>query len=142
MDQVAWMVMANHPDDLSTIAVDEDLGAALDFECSNEASGIDNFGANRLKDLVTQAEALEPKRAAWVAGAPLALRPLVAMIHGPLVEFLIQVCDYEDKGLLDCLQAGFPFAGPLPASGVAVRPGIPHAVGHWTVQQLRKGAKC
>ena len=137
MEQVSWMLSSTHPDELNHIPIDKDLDLALDFECFQDPGDVDRFRAGRLRDLLLQAERLESHRADWAAGAPPVLRPLVSLIHGPLIAFLIEACGHEDADVLGCLQRGFPFAGQLPASNVSVRPGMPAAIGRWSVQQLR-----
>ena len=74
--------------------------------------------------------------------APAILRPLVARIHGPLFEVLLKACGHEDEHLVKCLQQGFPFAGKLPAIGIATRPGIPKPVGRMGLAELRENSQC
>ena len=45
--------------------------------------------------------------------------------------------DYEDPGLLQDLQQGFPYVGQLPSCGIAVRPGTPQPLGFMTPAELR-----
>ena len=75
---------------------------------------------------------LKSQHAQWAALAPAELRPLVRKIHGPLIGEMMAAMGYEDEGLLDCLQSGFPYVGPLPACGVAVKPGMAEPLGFVT----------
>ena len=137
LEQVAWTTSATHPGVLCMDELDADLVEALQFEADREAQEVDLFRAQRLRELLDFAERSQGQREAWVQGAPPSLRPLVALIHGPVLEMLAHVCAHPDKGVIRCLQTGFPFAGPLPAAGVCVRPGMPKPLGRLSVAELR-----
>ena len=136
-EQIHWMATIDHPDLLESSQLDADLQEAMAFELECGAAAVDQFRAERLRDLLILAERLEPDRQAWVRAAPPVLRPLVARVHGPLFELLLKSIDHGDQYMVQCLQTGFPFAGQLPLCKVAVRPGLPKPVGRMSVSDLR-----
>ena len=126
-EQVNWMLASRHPDDLGQQDLDDDLMEAVEFERTKDVDEIDLFRASRLRDVLALAEQLEPQRAEWIEAAPLVLKPLVARIHGPLFQVLLDACSYPDRDVTSCLQTGFPFAGCLPACGGSHQTGHPQA---------------
>ena len=135
--QVEWMHMSTHPFDILDQKLDVDLRSAIQFELNNEPAVVDQLRAGVLDHWVRRAEMLMPQHAQWAAHAPAALRPLVRKIHGPLIGEMMVAMGYEDEGLLECLQSGFPYVGPLPACGVAVKPGTAEPLGFVTPSELR-----
>ena len=57
---------------------------------------------------------LEPAKKKWVMDAPKLIKPLVTMIHGPMIKWLQNESDSKDKALVRHLQNGFPVIGQFP----------------------------
>ena len=136
-EQVLWMQSAPHPLDLGQLQLDQDLREAVEYEARHEPQAIDAMRSLELSRISELAQGLQQEQVEWTLEAPEPIRGLVSRIHGPLILALMQEMDYEDQGLLQDLQRGFPYVGELPACGIAVRPGTPKPLGLLTPAELR-----
>ena len=137
-EQVYWMQQATHPLDYCNIKVDEDLLMAVQFELEHLPESIDHTRGEVLNFWRSRAAALADAQTLWADEAPRPLRKLVSKLHGPLIQEMCDAMQYEDGDLVACLQEGFPYAGVLPAAGVAVRPDPPKPLGDLTIAELRE----
>ena len=125
------MQHASHPHQFEAILVDDDLQAAVVFECSELPESIDYQRSAVMEFWKAHALALAPDRLVWVRAAPKPIRQLVDKLHGPLIADLCAAIQFEDQELVHDLQQGFPYAGVLPPAGVSVntQAGIPKPLG-------------
>ena len=93
------------------------------FEKDHEAADIDVFRAGVLRHWTARAEALLGQQQKWLQGRAVSHVKLLATVHGPLVKELCEAMSYEDELLFTHLGDGFPYAGALPCSLVATKPG-------------------
>ena len=114
----------------------QDVLDAIEFEVSSSAEEIDAFRSNVLHRVCQLASQLQDEQARWVADAPAAIQGLVARIHGPLWEALLQTGHVQAPDFLRSLREGFPIVGELPlCEGGAVPACFPSA---GTVSDLRE----
>ena len=114
----------------------QDVLDAIEFEGSSSAEEIDAFRSNVLHRVCQLASQLQDEQARWVADAPAAIQGLVARIHGPLWEALLQTAHVQAPDFLRSLREGFPIVGELPlCEGGAVPACFPSA---GTVSDLRE----
>ena len=78
---------------------------------------------------------LEPARKKWVMDAPRLIKPLVTMIHGPMIKWLQNESDSKDKSLVWHSQNGFPVIGQLPTLTEACTE-KPWNLAMWSKEQL------
>ena len=81
--------------------------AILEVEFGTPLADLDEFRLAKLQDVFEMAMNLKKERKKWVSDAPNKIKPLVTMLHGPLVIWPQEQVGSLDKSLVWHLQHGF-----------------------------------
>ena len=94
-----------------------DFMLPLEFEATHTETEIDFFRQEAFELVERKALELEGERTEWLAGVPVELRPLMSTVHGPLLNWLHEKIESEDKLFPTRMQSGFQLTGELDCCG-------------------------
>jgi len=135
-EHVIWSAgaLGHHPERF----VSPDMLRATLFELKSSVQDIDAYRQKVVDKWIAQAEKLQARREEMLADTDPSIRELVAKLHLPLIEWLVQEIVYEDPLLLQRCTHGFPFVGDFDPCLVDVQEALPKMRGEATEESLRR----
>ena len=137
-EHIDWATKISHPAaDVLGSGFDNDMKAALDFECEMESAYIDEFRCKQMAALEDMAATALAQQPTWIAQRGLKGNKLAEKINGPLFQHLVSITGYDvlDPRLVHDI-AGFPLIGALPPSGPDTQPVRSFALSHVSSDEL------
>ena len=115
-EHVHWGMSIDHPMQRSDDTLDTDLGEALEFECDNSPEVFDEYRNGKIDELLWQMAHLESERLSWMDKVHDELKPVVSVLHPPLMRWCMSQTNLDDVDLITDVLTGFPVVGEMTQS--------------------------